>query len=726
MEDIVAHRTPKTACLIAAWAAFLFSSKALLGLETRDLKPVPKPPVIDGKLAPGEWDEAFKMTNFKTFQPDYGKDPSQKTEGYFLYDAENFYFAFRCYDTEPAKIKASINKRDNMFSDDFVGIVIDTYNTMQSGYGFLVNPLGIQGDGMMSVNGNLQGDQDFIWYSKGQIDDQGYTVEYRIPLQSIRFPSGKTITMRLGFFRQFVRTSEVASAPPLSPEKGSLIAQTQPITVTGLKFKRVVEILPAVTYSNKLAHQDGVLKRDERTTDLGLTGKVGITTDLTLDAAINPDFSQVESDAGQVDINLRYALYFPEKRPFFLEGNEIFQFAGNTEEAPLTAMIHTRTIVDPVFGFKMTGKLGVTNTIAAIYAQDYQPDGETDEHPDFSIFRLKHALKDDSYLGGFYTARDVRGGFNRVVGGDGRIRLSQTSVAAFHLFGSFTKVPGDRDVSGGHALAVDYVLDNRKVSLDIGYQDISTDFQVDTGFVYRTGLRRLAAFGMYRFYPKSKFFQRIEPFYWSYHLYDTNSNMLETFNLFTVRFQLPATTQVRFDGILANEVYEGRRFGTSGLSFQFNSQLTKKIFFNGRYRRAGGIYYDPEAPYQGDGNRASAAVEYQPTEQFDFMLDLTYSDFYRRSDKAKIYEYTILRSFNTFQFNKYLFLRGILEYNTYRKRMTLDTLVSFTYIPGTVVYVGYGSAFEKIRWTGEEYLDSHRFLETKRGFFFKVSYLWRW
>jgi hypothetical protein len=722
----VAHRTPKIACLIAAWAAFLFLSKALFALETRDLKPVPKPPVIDGKLDPGEWDEAFKMTNFKTFQPDYGKEPSQKTEGYFLYDAENFYFAFRCYDTEPSKIKASINKRDNMFSDDFVGIVIDTYNTMQSGYGFLVNPLGIQGDGMMNVNGNLQGDQDFVWYSKGQIDDKGYTVEYRIPLQSIRFPNGKTITMRLGFFRQFVRTSEVASAPPLSPEKGSIIAQTQPISVTGLKFKRVVEILPAVTYSNKLAHQDGVLKRDERTTDLGLTGKVGITTDLTLDTAINPDFSQVESDAGQVDINLRYALYYPEKRPFFLEGNEIFQFAGNTEEAPLIAMIHTRTIVDPVFGFKLTGKLGVTNTIAAIYAQDYQPDGETDEHPDFSIFRLKHALKDDSYIGGFYTARDVRGGFNRVVGGDGRIRLSQTSVASFHLFGSFTKVPGDRDVNGGHALALDYVLDNRKVSLDIGYQDISADFKVDTGFLERTELRRLAGFAMYRFYPKSKFFQRIEPFYWCYHLYDTASNLLETFNLFTLRFQLPASTQFRLEGILANEVYEGRQFGKSGLGFQLNSQLTKKVYIEARYRHKGTIYYDPEAPYQGDGNVATAAFEYQPTEQFDFMLDLTYSDFYRRSDKAKIYDYTILRSFNTFQINKYLFLRGILEYNTYRKRMTLDTLVSFTYIPGTVVYVGYGSAFEKIRWTGDEYLDSNRFLETKRGFFFKVSYLWRW
>jgi len=726
MEDIVTRRTLKTAALIAAWATCLFSSKALFGLETQDLKPVRKPPVIDGKLDPGEWDEAFKMTNFKTFQPDYGKEPSQKTEGYFLYDPENFYFAFRCCDTEPSKIKASINKRDNMFSDDFVGIVIDTSNTMQSGYGFLVNPLGIQGDGMMNFNGNLQSDQDFVWYSKGQIDDQGYTVEYRIPLQSIRFPSGKTITMRLGFFRQFVRTSEVASAPPLYPDKGSIIAQTQPVSVTGLKFKRVVEILPAVTHSNKLAIQDGVLKRDERTTDLSLTGKVGITSDLTLDAAINPDFSQVESDAGQIDINLRYALFFPEKRPFFLEGNEIFQFAGNTEEAPLIAMIHTRTIVDPVFGFKLTGKLGVTNTIAAIYAQDNQPDGGTDEHPDFSIFRLKHALKDDSYIGGFYTARDVRGGFNRVVGGDGRIRLSQTSLAAFHLFGSFTKVPGERDINSGHALGLDYVYDNRKVSLDLGYQDISTDFEVDTGFLQRTGLRRLAAFAMYRIYPKSKFFQRIEPFYWSYHLYDTASNLLETFNLFTLRFQLPASTQFRLDGILANEVYEGRQFGTSGLGFQLNSQLTKKVFIQARFRRTGAIYYDPEAPYQGDGTGATAAFEYQPTDQFDFVLALTHSDFYRRSDKAKIYDYTILRSFNTFQINKYLFLRAILEYNTYRKRLTLDTLASFTYIPGTVVYVGYGSAFEKIRWTGDEYIDSHRFLETKRGFFFKVSYLWRW
>jgi len=720
------RKMPKMLSMLAISTAVLFMSTALFALNTLDLVPAKKAPVIDGKLNPGEWDGAFSMANFKTFEPDFGKDPSQKTEAFFLYDAENLYFAFRCSDSDPSKIKASISKRDAMFADDFVGILLDTSNTMQSGYGFLVNPLGIQGDGIMDIGGNLNSDQDFIWYSKGQIDSQGYIVEARIPLQSIRFPNKKTITMRIGFFRQLVRTSETVSAPPLFPDKGSLIAQTQPISVTGLKFKRVVEILPAVTHSNKLASSEGVLEREEKRTDLSLTGKVGLTSDLTLDAAANPDFSQVESDAGQVDINLRYALFFPEKRPFFLEGNEYFQFAGNTEEAPLIAMVHTRTIVDPVFGFKLSGKIGATNTIAAIYAQDYQPDGGTDEHPDFSIIRFRHSLKEDSYIGGFYTARDVRGGFNRVIGSDGRFRLSQTSVASFHLFGSFTKDPGGRDINAGHALALDYTFSNRKFALDVGYQDISRNFRVDTGFLERTGLRRLALFSMYRIYPKSKFFQRIEPFYWSYHLYDTTSNMLETFNLFVLRFQLPRSTQVRFEGILANEVYQARRFGRSGYGLQVNSQLSKRFFINAFYRHTGAIYYDPDTPYQGDGNRAMIGIQFQPTEKFDFMLDLTYADFYRRSDKTKVYDYTIIRSFNTFQINKYLFLRAILEYNTYRKRLTVDTLASFTYIPGTVFYIGYGSALERIRWNGQEYVDSDRFLETKRGFFFKASYLWRW
>ena len=716
----------RTAGKLAVVVTVFLLAQGFSALTTREIAPSLKSPVIDGRLEPGEWDAAFSLSNFKTFQPDFNKDPSQKTEAFMLYDAQNLYFAFRCYDKDPSKIKASISKRDAMFQDDFAGVILDTYNTMQNGYGFLINPLGIQGDGIMNVNGNLQPDHDMVWYSKGQIDDQGYTVECRIPLQSIRFPDRKTITMRVGFFRQLVRYSEVASAPPLFPDKGSLISQTQPVSVTGLHFNRVVEILPAVTHSNKMAINQGAMKRDERKSDLSLTAKVGLTSNLTLDAAANPDFSQVESDAGQVDVNLRYALFYPEKRPFFLEGNDIFQFAGNTEEAPLAALVHTRTIVDPLYGFKLTGKMGVRNTIAAIYAKDDQPGDVRDEHPDFSVLRFRHAMKDDSYIGGFYTARDLRGGFNRVIGSDGRLRLSQTSVASYHLFGSFTKNPEGRDINGGHALALDYNYDNRKVSLDVGYQDISRDFQVDTGFLERNGLRRLAFFSMYRIFTKSKFFQKIEPFYWSYHLYDTYSNLLETFYIFVLRFQLPRSTQVRFEGILANEVYGGARFGRSGFGVRVNTQLSKQFFLSAFYRRTGSIFYDPEAPYPGQGNRANAQVEYQPTEKLDFIFSLSYSDFFRRSDRSKVYDYAIVRNFSTFQFNKYFFLRAILEYNTYRKRMTLDTLASFTYIPGTVFYVGYGSAFERIHWTGREYEESDRFRETKRGFFFKMSYLWRW
>jgi hypothetical protein len=517
----------------------------------------------------------------------------------------------------------------------------------------------------------------------------------------------------------------MATFPVFFPEKGALMAQAQPISVTGLKYKRVVELLPAATHSERLIADEGSLKRDERRSDISLTGKVGLTSDLTMDGTLNPDFSQVEADAGQIDFNQRYALYFSEKRPFFQEGNEIFRFAAVTEEDPFAAVVHTRTIIDPIFGIKLNGKLGTKNTVAAIYARDDLPGDEVDRYPDFSILRVKHALKEDSYIGGFYTAKDQGKGFNRVAGSDGRIRLSQTSVAEYHLFGSFTRAHGEHDSANGYAGALRYIYGTRNVNLDITYEDISRDFEVDSGFLVRTGLRSLTLFSNYLFYPKSSFFQKIEPFYYGIQLYDRYYNMFETFNLIALRFGLPRSSQFRIDSILANEVYEGRRFKRSGFGFQLYTQITKKIFLSGGYRRGGAIFYDPDDPYQGYGNRGSVAVEYQPTEKFDFVLSLNYSDFFRESTKEKVYDYAILRSWSTFQINKYLFLRAIFEYNTFRDRFTVDTLASFTYIPGTVVFIGYGSAFEKLRWDGYDYIGSDRFLETQRGFFFKVSYLWR-
>jgi hypothetical protein len=684
------------------------------------------PPVIDGILDEPMWQSALKITGFKTFEPDYHKDPSDPTEVFMAYDQDHFYFGYRCFDKNPRKIKASVTRRDNMFEDDFVGVVIDTFNDHQSGYGFLVNPLGIQGDGMMNIQGDLDGSHDMVWYSQGRIDDEGYTVECKIPFKSIRFPGKKKIVMGIGFFRNFVRQSETASFPPISPQ-GGFLSQFLPVLISGIKYKRVVEILPGFTHTRQSSLQSGELETDTRKSELSLTAKVGLTSELTFDGTVNPDFSQVEADAGQVDVNLRYALFYSEKRPFFLEGNEIFQFAGNTEEAPLWYVVHTRNIVDPAFGLKLTGKLGRRNTIAGIYARDAFTNGDGREDASFSIFRLRHSVGQDSYLGGFYTSRydHDSGGVNRVYGTDGRIRLYKNGVAEFHLLGSDSKDETGGVSTPGHACALRFTHDTRTFITDMGVQDVSTDFRVDTGFLTRPGITRLALFSMYRIYPRSKIFQRIEPFYWSFHIYDKYSDMWETFNLFTLRFQLPRQTMLRLDFILANEVFAGQRFDISGLGFQGYSQISKSLYIYAFFRHTKNIYYDAEAPYGGKSSRASLSLIYQPTEKLNSSLDVNYTDFYRREDGEKIYDYAIVRSRTTFQLNKYLFFRGIVEYNDFYKKLTLDLLASFTYIPGTVIHLGYGSAFEKIRWQDPDYLPSNRFLESKRGLFFKISYLWR-
>lgn len=689
-------------------------------------------PAIDGKLDDAIWSSALKFDAFKTMKPDYGKDPSQRTEAYFAYDADNFYFAAHCYDTDPGKIKAAISKRDLIFQDDVLLLIIDPFNDNQTGYSFAVNPLGIQGDGLLNVQGNLDDTYDMVWYSKGVIDDQGWTVEARIPLQSIRFPNKKTVTMKLFFVRFFTRTSEQATFPALDPSNSSLMPQAQAVDVSGLHFKRVMEFLPAATFADRREAQEGRLVKTERTNfwDMySFTGKVGLTSDLIADGAWNPDFSQVESDAGQVDINLRYPNYYSEKRPFFLEGQDLWQFGGAMEDAPLQSVVYTRTIADPDYGFRLTGKVSRNDTIAALYARDSLA-GEVPgvvTHPGVAVARYKHTLGGDSFLGGFYTDRASSGRLNRVGGFDGRVRLGQPSFVSFHLFGSWTRAESGAAMDKDHALSLNYNYQKRNIYLDLGYQDISPNFQVDTGFLMRTGVRRIAVFVMPMIYPKSSFFQKIDVLYWSQHIYDTTYNMWETFNLFTGRFYLPRSTQIRFDGILANEVFAGQRFGRSGFGFQLQSQVVKQLYIQFFGRWTGRINYDPEDAYQGYGSIMQAALQYQPHEKLDFTLSLVYENFYRSSDHTKVYDYPILRLRNTFQLNKYLFVRAIPEYNMYRKRLTVDTLVSFTYIPGTVFYVGYGSAFERLQWDAVQhaYIDAARFSETKRAFFFKVSYLYR-
>jgi len=702
--------------------------EAKVAKEIIEIPFIDTPPQIDGKLDDPVWQKSVLFQGFISFKPDFGKPSREKTVAYACSDRENFYFAFRCFHKDVSHIKGTVTRRDNMFGDDWVSLNIDTFYNHQSAYGFLVNPLGIQGDGMMDANGDLDQSHDMVWYSKGIIDDKGYTVEIKIPFKSIRFPAKKKVKMGLWMVRNIVRTSEMVCFPEFSKDKGAALYQTQPILVKNIKYKRIVELLPALTHSRSRFHDEGQWTAETLQTDFSLTGKLGITPGLVLDAAYNPDFSQVEADVGQIDFNLRYALFYPEKRPFFLEGLEDFRYAGYVEGSPLSAVVHTRTILDPVFGLKVTGKLDGKNSISAIAALDEAhsfQDSPGAGRAGYGILRFRHALKKDAYIGGFYTGREVSEGYNRLAGIDGRLRLSRFVLAEYHLLGSITKDPGENHNSYGHVLGARCQYDSKNLIYEIGFQDISKDFRADTGFLTRQGITRLTLYGMYRFYPKSKFFQRVEPFYLGFHLLDKESNLVESMNYFTFRINMPRSSMFRINFILSNEVYAGRRFDTSGIGFHAYSQVTKHLFITLFYQRIGSIYYDPGNPFPGRSNDAYISLLYQPGEKFSTSLDLSYADFYRKSDSQKEYDYSILRSRTTYQLSRYLFSRGIVEYNFYREKLDLDFLVSFTYIPGTVVHVGYGSVRGKLRWNGMEYVPTDRFMEIQRAFFVKVSYLWR-
>jgi len=694
------------------------------------------PPVIDGRLDDPVWKHATRFDRFIIFKPDYGKPASEKTILLMTYDRENIYFGFDCRDSEPSKIKAAMSKRDSINGDDWIAILLDTFGDKQGGYLFMVNPLGVQEDGMTNADGNGNSSFDTVWKSKGMVTSTGYTVEASIPLKSIRYPFKKKIVMRLLSSRYIGRKSEQTSFPELNPEGGAIMTQTRAIELSGVKFERPIEFIPAVTYGQTSVHSDGTLASRGSDTEFSLTGKVGLSSNLTLDAAYNPDFSQVEADAGQVDVNLRYSLHYSEKRPFFLEGMEHFNFATALEQNPLGAVVYTRTIVDPLLGLKLTGRLGRANLVSGIFALDEYPGAVADEEGDsvnagknasFSILRYKRQMKGDNFLGFFLTHRSFDGEHNTVSGFDGRWRLTNTSYLEYSALGSWSRTPEGSGSDAGHYMGLRYNFNNRDWFVDLGLFDFSTDFRIDTGYVTRTGITMVPVLFMRYWYPKSKFFQKIDTYWWGYHTLDKPSDLFETYNHLVVRVNMPRQSSARFDWILGNEVFAGERFSRSGWRVRANTQIVKQLYLNGGYRRSNRIYYDEEEPFQGKGNTADLYLLFQPTGNLSTSLGITYTDFFRSSDGEKIYDYTIWRNRTTFQVNRYLFFRGIIEYNHYWKKINADFLASFTYIPGTVIYFGYGSQYEKLRWnnTERDYFPSDDYLMTKRSFFFKASYLWR-
>lgn len=720
--------------LLPCLAGLTLVAQSAAGPGTRPLlKPtrLTTPPVIDGVLEPEVWSKVGSVTDFDTFIPEFGKRQPERTVAYMAYDRDNLYFAFRCEDPHPELIKAALSRRDDVGSDDFVCINLDTFNDQQSLYAFYVNPLGIQGDSKFAGN-KEDYSIDLVWQSAGRIDAGGYTVEMRIPLKSIRYTHGDVVRMAVFFERTISRRQEHGSYPSLDPKAGyAFLPQMAVLEYEGVARPSVLEVLPSFTYSRRATRQAGLMVQEPDKREWGVTAKAGLSSSLVLDATVNPDFSQVESDAGQVDANLRSSLYLSEKRPFFLEGLENFNVGATNTNSPLLTILHTRTIVDPKVGLKLTGKLGPADTLALLHAQDTAPPpapGDP-EGPDPQVrgLRYKRALKDDGYLGGFYVGRDEGMRHNHVGGADGQFRVTPADLVSFHAFRSTLSL-GERSSSfDGHALGAEYQRDTSHLGVNAGLHLISNDFTTEAGFLTRTGFTSGSLGVVPKFYPKDSWVRRVDLGLSASALRDYPSNLTEQDRRVSLTAVLSGNGSLGLAYDDATEIFASERFDTSGLTLSARKQAATWLTVSARHRVGKGIWYDPAFPLQGHGTQTTFQMILQPLPSTNLTLSWTRALLVRDDTGAQLFNYPISRARLSWQPDEHFMLRAIAQYNGYRRQLLMDYLAAYTYEPGTVLYLGYGTLSEKTEWdapTGQ-YRRADHLLEMQRGLFFKASYLWR-
>jgi len=338
---------------------------------------VPKfatPPVIDGKLDEAVWHNAAVLKDFYQIDPGDNIAPSKPTEVLIGYDPKFLYVAFRAFD-EPDKVRSTVAKRDSIFQDDYVGFYLDTFNDKRKAFEMFFNPLGIQGDGVLTEGSGEDFSVDVLMESRGVVNDAGYVVEIAIPFKSIRYEAGKGKLWGAHFFRRIQRFNrELSSWMPFSRSIDSNLSQAGHLGgLEGISLERTIELIPSLTLSESGkfvrsfgpvplgAVDPGRIVNEPIKFEPGLTAKFTPSSALTLDLAINPDFAQVEADQLVVTANQRFPIFFAEKRPFFLEGIDIFR-------TPITA-VHTRAIVDPDVAVKLSGKKG-RNTFGLMVASD--------------------------------------------------------------------------------------------------------------------------------------------------------------------------------------------------------------------------------------------------------------------------------------------------------------------------------------------------------------------
>jgi hypothetical protein len=405
---------------------------------------------VDGRLDEEAWKDAAVFKDFYQTSPGDNIAPSKPTEVLMMYDEKHLYVAFKCWD-EKDKIRATLAKRDNVFGEDNVRMWLDTYNDQRRAYILGFNPFGIQQDGIYTEGRGPDFSVDIVMESKGVIEDWGWVVEVKIPFKSLRYSAGKGKMWGFNAARNIDRFNDEFNQwlPDNRQISGFLIKHGKITGLDEIKYERTLEIVPSITLSEtgrRFAALDPITGRFVNQPirhDIGVNLKYSISPNVTLDAAINPDFAEIEADAPVVTANQRFPIFFQEKRPFFLEGADIFQ-------TPL-AIYDSRSIIDPDFAAKITGKIG-KNTFGFMVASDNAPGNfSEDESADpanrefldrnalFGVFRVKRDFGKENHIGFFGTYRSFTEQKNFLGSLDARVKLNPKLTAQFQVVGTSSR-----------------------------------------------------------------------------------------------------------------------------------------------------------------------------------------------------------------------------------------------------------------------------------------------
>jgi TolB-like protein len=731
------------------------------------------PPEIDGRLDDAVWQDAAVITDFVQRQPLDGALATENTEVYVAYDNDNIYLGVYAHYSEPGMMRANRTDRDQAAQrDDTVSVFFDPFLDQQRAYVFTVNAYGVQNDSLLDAGsgsgssgrrrgssgpsgGNASGPTiprgddswDALYSSSGQILEDGFTAEMAIPFKSLRYParagdSPHTWGFQIGRWIRWKNEAVVWSpvsrdVPGWLPQMGLLEG------MRGLSMSRNLEIQSTLTGAmfGTLDTDSGRVVDGDPKPDSGVNVKYGVTSNLTADFTYNPDFSQIESDQPQVEVNQRFALFFPELRPFFLEGAEIFNIPGPVRT------VHTRTIVDPRYGGKLTGKVGKT-TIGVLYANDEAPGNVLDADGPFYpenlgqvaqtfVGRARYDLYSESYIGAIVTQRDFLSRQSRLVGIDSNFRIGSSHAFALRAMGSDHR---DEDAleTTGYVVDASVQRTSRNLSYRASTYAISPDFQTDVGFVQRNDLLLGNASVDYRWRPQTWVID------WGPSLnYSRNHNFegiledeaIQARASFVLAWNLRFGTNMdrsleRYEGI----DFEKLRFGVGG---RING--SRLFTLSGNFGWGDEIYYDKVNPFLGYESSMGFTLDLNPMSRIHSKFNINRSRFTdpmglfipgvntgEVDESGKVFTVNIIRALTTYQFSDRLLLRNISEFNTFDQKLGLNVLLTYRVNSGTAFYIGYDDHYQqREQFDDREIFSGSGYQQTNRAILTKIQYLFR-